>query len=75
MAVIINPTWQQQMIDRVEKGREIDIILGFPKATQWLITMLGVKGVTFKVINVGTGVKRITTNMEICSKCNGTGRC
>jgi hypothetical protein len=27
------------------------------------------------VIQLGAGVKRVTTDVHTCPKCNGTGRC
>jgi len=32
-------------------------------------------GVPFKVIQLGAGVNRVTTETDQCPKCHGTGKC
>lgn len=72
---MINNKWQKEIISKCEKNLEIDEIISFNKATQWLISYLAERKIAFKVINLGAGVKRITTNVNICPKCSGTGKC
>ena len=32
-------------------------------------------GIPFKVLQMGAGVKKITTDVAICPKCKGLGKC
>jgi len=77
----INPEWIEDVKTGVGNylsdsgGMHFERVLRFNRATQWLVEYLTVKGVAFKVINLGAGVKRITTDTSVCPKCNGTGKC
>lgn len=33
------------------------------------------RGVPFKVLQMGAGVKKITTQVDTCPKCKGLGKC
>lgn len=77
----LNPSWQTKYLDEFSKAKEedrtptVDEVLSYPVAVKWLVSCLANRGVPYKVISLGGGVKRVTTKTEICSKCNGTGRC
>ena len=71
----ISTTWRTDILELLDAGQPIDRTISFNKATQWLIMTLSQRGVAFKLINLGAGVKRITTETDVCPKCNGTGRC
>ncbi len=53
----------------------IDVISQYNLAIQWLVAMLAREGVPFRLIQLGAGVKRVTTLTDVCPKCNGTGKC
>lgn len=61
--------------DSDEVRKEIDLTLSDNLAVQWMICRLAEKGIPFRLIQLGAGVRRITTKTDICPKCNGTGRC
>lgn len=67
------------MLDRIKEARKHDdvftITLDVNLAAKWVIRTLAEMNIPFKVIQLGGGVKRITTDTEVCPKCNGTGRC
>lgn len=67
--------WKEEMREQIGKTSEVDETTGFNLASKWLICMLSEKEIPFKVIHLGAGVKRITTQTETCPKCNGTGKC
>lgn len=79
----INPKWiesRQREIDdfkdvTISGPKVIDVVSNYNPASQWLILNLAKNNISFKVINLGAGVKRITTQTDVCPKCNGTGRC
>jgi len=82
MARGINPKWINDVKTGVENyqnnnedGMQFERVLNHNAAAQWLIKYMTGKGVAFKVLNLGAGVKRITTDTDVCPKCKGTGRC
>jgi hypothetical protein len=75
MGAILNPKWCAEMERKVFSEEPVDITTSFTKATQWLIVMLTKANRGFKVVTLGAGVRRVTTDTQVCPKCNGTGRC
>lgn len=87
MSMRINPQWAERVLkdvaayhDPMKRGvgfnpEKIDETISYNPAAQWLICLLAQKNIAFKVIQLGGGVKRITTDVHTCPKCNGTGRC
>jgi len=77
--MMINSKWQTERQLDIEQyrlsGKHIDVLSSFNQATRWLVVVLTNANIPFKIINVGAGVKRITTRVNICPKCNGTGTC
>jgi hypothetical protein len=47
----------------------------FNQAVQWLILRLTEADIPFRLIQLGAGVKRVTTETDQCPKCHGTGKC
>jgi hypothetical protein len=87
MRMQINPKWAERMrqnveayVDPLKRGvgfypEKIDETISYNPAVQWLICLLAQKNIPFKVVQLGAGVKRVTTDVHTCPKCNGTGRC
>ena len=77
----VNPEWIKTVKAELDELKRLDEIQNFNKvlsynpSIQWLITYLTSINLSFKVINLGAGVKRITTDTSICPKCGGTGKC
>ena len=77
----INQKWLDKIKGIVNEAQnknekpQINEIIQTNYVSKWLIAYLASKNISFKVINLGAGVKRITTDTNICPKCNGTGRC
>jgi len=69
----VNPEWMKRLIESMEQAKEIDETISFNASAKWLALELGIRRIPFKVINLGVGVRRITTNINICPKCHGTG--
>ena len=73
--MITNPKWLAERESEILQDRKVDQILKLPCAQKDLIALLARFGRAFKVISLGCGVKRITTEVNVCPKCNGTGKC
>jgi hypothetical protein len=80
MGMRINPKWEDKVRDEIEAyvaGRttHFEQTTSCTPAAQLVIGLLAKKGIAFKVVQLGSGVKRVTTDVAICPKCNGTGKC
>ena len=81
----LNPKWIDGMNAEIAAHKEaikagtapkaISITTACSQGVQWLILRLANEGIPYRLIMLGSGVKRITTDVEVCPKCNGTGRC
>ncbi|MEY2703522.1 MAG: hypothetical protein RLY43_2161 [Bacteroidota bacterium] len=45
------------------------------KAINFAVLCLLKKNISYKILNMGGGVKRITTKTDTCPKCKGLGKC
>jgi hypothetical protein len=61
--------WKNSRLQDISQGYKIDEILSANIACQWLVCELTRNNVPFKIINLGAGCKRITTETEICPCC------
>lgn len=82
MAMRLNESWKRQQIELVDNWKKaegnkpvITLDTEFSLAAKWMILFLTECNIPFKVIQLGAGVKRITTDVDVCPKCHGTGRC
>jgi hypothetical protein len=76
---MINPAWQKQCLLDIQRFKygELTVFertISHNIASQWLIIALSERNIPFKIFNLGAGVKKITTQTDICPKCNGTGK-
>jgi hypothetical protein len=69
MRMIINPEWKKEIEEKLSKLSTIDETISYNKSAQWLICRLSENGTPFKVYNLGAGVKRVTTDTDICPCC------
>lgn len=79
MAMRVNPKWLAEETAKFtsanQQGHIHSVNLGFALGIKELILNLADRNVPFKIVNLGGGVKRITTDVSVCPKCNGTGKC
>ena len=75
MARIVNLAWAAKMERLVFSDDPVDVTTQYAILAQWLIVNLSNAKRGFQVVNLGAGVRRITTDTKVCPKCNGTGRC
>ena len=69
MGLRVNPNWLSEKLHTLDYTGELDVTVSYNKAAQSLIEALSVRDKMFKVYNLGAGVKRITTNTEVCPCC------
>lgn len=74
MARKINRKWIEGITAALAAKELVDETLTFPAAAKWLVATLSVRGVPYRILNLGAGVKRITTtDAKVCTACKGTG--
>ena len=71
---ILREDWKMAMQDRITSGGFTEYTSAITVAMTWLALRLAERGIPFKVLNLGAGVKKITTKVDICPKCRGTGK-
>jgi hypothetical protein len=81
---VLNPTWMENKDKRIAaykqavlEGRTPEKIVeqtACNQAIQWLILRLTREGISFRLVQLGAGVKMVTTETDLCPKCHGTGR-
>lgn len=74
MAKQLNPSWMSEMKSKIYQQGKVDEVLHYRPAVQWLMTYLAKLKIPFKVINLGVGVYKVTTDTTVCPKCGGSGR-
>lgn len=82
MAGRINHEWIRKINEKIDAWKRAEgdkpiicVDNSFNPAIQWLVLELTNRNIPFRVIQLGAGVKRVTTDTEQCPKCHGTGRC
>lgn len=65
--------WQKKIIEKIGEYKNeethIELILKLNETAKWLISELAHARIVFKVVNLGAGVKKITTDIENCPSC------
>jgi hypothetical protein len=69
MGILVNPKWKDKVEEALLDGKVVDETVSHAKAAQWLVMFLSSKGANFKVYNLGAGVRRITTETDVCPCC------
>lgn len=73
--LVISGKWLAEMESRIFQSQDINEVLQNAISQKALIALLAKYETPFQVIDLGCGVRRITTKVGICPKCNGTGKC
>ena len=75
----LNPRWCEVQEEKIaawrRDGTHIETVASENFAIEHIIVRLAKESIPFRLINLGAGVKRITTDTQVCPKCGGTGRC
>ena len=69
MRYILNEQWAKETRAKIKAGVGIDETLRHNLPASWLIAQLSNSGRPFKVYNLGAGVKRVTTETDVCPCC------
>lgn len=69
--------WKEDVRAKLDKANQVTFnqMVTCSKTTKWLVSEMVNRKISFKIINHGGGVKTITTDVDVCPKCGGTGRC
>ena len=70
---ILREEWKANVLTLM-RNPEFEIKISVPIAAAWLVTELSDRGLDYRIINLGAGVKLITRKTNICPKCHGTGK-
>lgn len=74
MALILRDSWKKEMMIKISLGENIEYTSGYNIAIKFLALKLAEMHIPFRIMNLGAGVKKITTKVDTCPKCHGTGK-
>ena len=66
-----NCQWALRIEEKLNANALIDEVCSANYISAWLITKLARLDKPFKIYNLGAGVKRITTDTNVCPCCKG----
>jgi len=69
MGLRVNPNWLIDIQENYKHTGKVDITVSYSHAAAALIEWLSKYNILFKIYNLGAGVKRITTETEVCPCC------
>ena len=69
MAIQVSSQWIENAIAEYKETEIMERTASFNKAIQALIIRLDKEKINFKLYNLGAGVKKITTETDICPCC------
>lgn len=72
---VLDKEWVIAQKILIANGEFKEWIGSFAPAKQFLIGELSKRGTPYKAIQLGAGVMKITTDVTVCPKCKGTGKC
>lgn len=68
-------TLRNTIDDAVRSGAPFEQVTACNIWAKIVVLSLTGRGVPFKVLQMGAGVKKITTQVDVCPKCKGLGKC
>ena len=69
MAFRLRQDWCQKIETDAHSSHSVDFTSAIHQAIQYVILQLSSAGRPFKLYNLGAGVKRVTTDTDICPCC------
>ncbi len=79
MANRLSESWagetRNEINDATRNNREYSVVLTATGPKKYVVSYLMEMKIAFKVISKGCGVVLITTDVDTCPKCGGSGRC
>lgn len=77
--VYYSPATRAKLRDTIDDTvRAGDVFEQVTSCNVWakiVVLALTGRGVPFKVLQMGAGVKKITTQVDVCPRCKGLGKC
>lgn len=74
----INPAWiteQRTKLTDPTRAKPYEYRTAEGIVLRALVCLLDDLGIPYKILDLGAGVKKVTTDVTLCPKCHGTGRC
>lgn len=71
---ILKESWKKEIEESIINCTFTEFTSSLNIAIRFIIICLDKAKTPFKVINLGAGVKKVTTKMDICPKCHGMGK-
>lgn len=68
MKVLLTQAWKDEIIQKIETGT-LDFTSQYNQAIQFAVLALSKRNKPFKLYNLGAGIKRITSDSDICPCC------
>ena len=73
MRVNLPPAWRNKVLDEIYR-EDFVVRTEYVAAAQWVVLRLLERKLPYRIINLGAGIKEITTKVDTCPKCHGTGK-
>lgn len=79
MTTTLSLRWIGEMKEKIDDFQAknsgiFEVITGISARKKWIVIQLTKRNIGFRLLNLGAGVTKITTDTEVCPKCKGTGR-
>lgn len=79
MTTTLSLRWIGEMKEKIDDFQAknsgiFEVITGISVRKKWIVIQLTKRNIGFRLLNLGAGVTKITTDTEVCPKCKGTGR-
>jgi len=68
-------TMRNEFRDAHNMGQVLEKVTSCNTWAKIMVMSLTGMGIPFKVVPMGAGVKKVTTDVQICPKCKGLGKC
>jgi len=75
MAIILRQDWKDKMEETIAFGNFTEYTTAIKVALTFIVLRLNEAFTSYKILDLGAGVKKITTKVDTCPKCHGTGKC
>ena len=77
----LNPKWTAETFDMLRdvaagvRTKPVEHTTAELAGIRWLICTADELQLPYKIIQLGAGVRKFTTDVTVCPKCHGTGKC
>lgn len=71
---ILREDWKKYATEQIRSPRPFELTTTISAAVQFAILKFDECKKPFRLLNLGAGVRKITSETDICPKCHGTGK-